>query len=197
MAMPHAWIARVMAGVPHADSAAVPASVYRVLLPHENHRLTIRQHPAVLVGPALLVIGWFIGALIAGWVLPDKINYPPTFIIWGAWLFIVARLIIRVYGWMESYLVFSDLRLFAVSGGLFRNVQAIPLSVMSDVSFSKSQVGKIIDYGKFIVEVGGADRVHIPIDYVPYPEEVLVEMRAIIFPAGSADAESRAEAGEP
>ena len=43
----------------------VPASVNRYLLPGERQVITIRQHPAVLLGRALLVLA---GLAIAGWL---------------------------------------------------------------------------------------------------------------------------------
>jgi hypothetical protein len=188
MAMLNAGIAAVMASL-RGREGTVPAPIWRVLLPHERYRFSLRPHPAVLGGPLLLVVGGLLSAIIAGQFLPDKVNYLPIFIIWGAWLALVARLIIRIFGWLDTYLSFSDLRMFIAAGSLVRTVQYIPLSTVSDISFSQSRVGRLFDYGKFTLEVGGADRILIPMDYVPYPEEMLVQMRSVIFPEKSPDAE--------
>ena len=39
-----------------ASSNAAPASVNRYLLPHEQDVVTIRRHPAVLIGPVAIVL---------------------------------------------------------------------------------------------------------------------------------------------
>lgn len=196
MAVLNALIARVFGSLrPTGD--IIPAAIYQILLPYERHRIMMRQHPAVLGGPVLLAVSGLFGAVIAEQFLPNDSNYYPTLIIWIMFLAILLRLFVRIYGWMESYLVFSDLRLFVVSGALVKTVQYIPLSTISGVSFSKSSAGRLFDYGKFIFEVGGADRVLVPFDYIPYPEEILVEMRAIIFPDESVTAESSVEESEP
>jgi hypothetical protein len=196
VAVLNALIARVMGSLQPADGI-IPASVYRILLPYEHCRITMRQHPAVLGGPLLLSVGWLLGAGIANQFIPTGSSYYPVLIIWATWLAVLLRLFIRIYGWMDSYLVFSDLHLFVVSGVFVKTVQSFPLSTISDASFSKSPAGRLFDYGRFVFEVGGADRVIVPFDYIPYPEEFSIEMRAVIFPDESAAAESSTEEGEP
>jgi hypothetical protein len=195
MAVLNALMARVMGSVRPASSA-MPAAIYQVMLPHERYHIALRQHPAVLGGPLLVAVGGFLGVVVTDQLLPPD-SYYLAVTIWAIWLAILLWLSIRIAGWMGSYLVLSSLRLFVVSGAFVKTVQYLPLSTISDVSFSRSPAGRFLDYGKFIVEIGGADRVLVPFDYVPYPEEVSVEIRAIIFSGQSATAESFAEEGEP
>jgi hypothetical protein len=48
-----------------------------------------------------------------------------------------------------------------------------------------------------MLEIGGADRVIIPFDYIPYPDKILAEMRAIIFPDEITTAEGPVAEDEP
>lgn len=187
--MLNAITARVMGSL-RLEEGTIPALLFRVMLPHERYRNGMRQHPAVLAGSLLLVVGWLLGTIIADQFLPTNKNSSSVALItWLIWLAICIRFLIHVYGWSASYLFFSDLRLFIVSGVVIRRVQGIPLSTISDVSFSKSPIGRLFGYGKFTFEIGGADRILVPFDYIPNPEEVLIEMLAMIFPDEGATAE--------
>jgi len=46
-------------GIRVVPNETVPASVYRVLLPHERRVITVRFHPAVLIKP----VAWALGGL--------------------------------------------------------------------------------------------------------------------------------------
>ena len=47
-----------------APGGLAPAEVNKYLLPHEQQVITVRRHPAVLMGPALLTLGGLIAAVV-------------------------------------------------------------------------------------------------------------------------------------
>ena len=50
-------------GIRVVPNETVPASIYRVLLPHERRVITVRFHPAVLIKPVALALA---GLAVAG-----------------------------------------------------------------------------------------------------------------------------------
>jgi uncharacterized membrane protein YdbT with pleckstrin-like domain len=158
----------------------VPASVYKHLLPHERQVITVRFHPAVLIRPVAEVLG---GLALAG-LLSTTVargNGIVMLIIWVAWLVLVARLLYKVYEWLEDYFVVTSQRLLLATGILTRNINMMPLSKVTDMSFKRSTMGRLLGYGEFIVESAGQDQALRRVDHLPYPEQLYLEVCGLIF----------------
>ncbi|HEX6451283.1 MAG TPA: PH domain-containing protein [Trebonia sp.] len=158
----------------------VPASVYKHLLPHERQVITVRFHPAVLIRPVAEVLG---GLALAG-LLSTTVargNGIVMLIIWVAWLILVARLLYKVYEWLEDYFVVTSQRLLLATGILTRNINMMPLSKVTDMSFKRSTMGRLLGYGEFIVESAGQDQALRRVDHLPYPEQLYLEVCGLIF----------------
>ena len=158
----------------------VPASVYKHLLPHERQVITVRFHPAVLIRPVAEVLG---GLALAG-LLSTTVargNGVVMLIIWIAWLVLVARLLYKVYEWLEDYFVVTSQRLLLATGILTRNINMMPLSKVTDMSFKRSAMGRLLGYGEFIVESAGQDQALRNVGHLPYPEQLYLEVCGLIF----------------
>ena len=163
--------------IPHET---VPASVYKHLLPHERQVITVRFHPAVLIRPVAEVLG---GLALAG-LLSTTVahgNGIVMLVIWIAWLVLVARLLIKIYEWLEDYFVVTSQRLLLATGILTRTVNMMPLSKVTDMSFRRSTLGRILGYGEFVVESAGQDQALRRVDHLPYPEQLYLEVCGLIF----------------
>jgi uncharacterized membrane protein YdbT with pleckstrin-like domain len=158
----------------------VPASVYKHLLPHERQVITVRFHPAVLIRPVAEVLG---GLALAG-LLSTTIarhNGIAMLVIWILWLLLVSRLLYKIYCWLEDYFVVTSQRLLLVTGILTRNVNMMPLSKVTDMSFKRSTTGRLLGYGEFVVESAGQDQALRRVDHLPYPEQLYLEVCGLIF----------------
>jgi uncharacterized membrane protein YdbT with pleckstrin-like domain len=158
----------------------VPASVYKHLLPHERQVITVRFHPAVLIRPVAEVLG---GLALAG-LLSTTVargNGAVMLIIWIAWLVLVARLLYKVWEWLEDYFVVTSQRLLLATGIITRNINMMPLSKVTDMSFKRSTMGRLLGYGEFIVESAGQDQALRRVDHLPYPEQLYLEVCGLIF----------------
>ena len=158
----------------------VPASVYKHLLPHERQVITVRFHPAVLIRPVAEVLG---GLALAG-LLSTTVargNGIVMLVIWIAWLVLVARLLYKVWEWLEDYFVVTSQRLLLATGILTRNINMMPLSKVTDMSFKRSTMGRLLGYGEFIVESAGQDQALRRVDHLPYPEQLYLEVCGLIF----------------
>lgn len=164
----------------------VPRSVYKHLLPHERQVITVRFHPAVLIRPVAEVLG---GLALAG-LLSTTVahgNGVVMLVIWVAWLVLVARLLYKIYEWLEDYFVVTSQRLLLATGVFTRNVNMMPLTKVTDMSFKRSTMGRILGYGEFIVESAGQDQALRRVDHLPYPEQLYLEVCGLIFKDSGSD----------
>ena len=164
--------------VPNTDT--VPASVNRFLLPHERQVITVHQHPAILIKPIFWVL---IGLAIAGWLSNSVANGNGTviLILWILWGVLLLNLAVRVWEWAVTYFVVTSQRFVLASGIVTRNVNMMPLAKVTDMTFQRSATGRLLGYGKFILESAGQDQALTNVDYLPYPEQLYLEVCGLIF----------------
>ena len=164
--------------VPNTDT--VPASVNRFLLPHERQVITVHQHPAILIKPIFWVL---IGLAIAGWLSNSVANGNGTviLILWILWGVLLLNLAVRVWAWAVTYFVVTSQRFVLASGIVTRNVNMMPLAKVTDMTFQRSATGRLLGYGKFILESAGQDQALTNVDYLPYPEQLYLEVCGLIF----------------
>jgi uncharacterized membrane protein YdbT with pleckstrin-like domain len=167
-------------GIRVVPNETVPAAVYRVLLPHERQVITVRFHPAVLIRPVVEVLG---GLALAG-LLTTTIahgNGLAMLIIWGLWLLLVLRLVYKIYVWLDEYFVVTSQRLLLATGVFTKRVNMMPLTKVTDMRFERSPSGRLLGYGKFVVESAGQDQALSTVDHLPYPEQLYLEVCGLIF----------------
>jgi uncharacterized membrane protein YdbT with pleckstrin-like domain len=164
--------------VPNTDT--VPASVNRYLLPHERQVITVHQHPAVLIRPVFEVL---VGLALAGWltVVFAKVNGTAVLVIWVLWGILFLRLAVKVFEWSETYFVVTSQRFLLATGLVTRKVNMMPLSKVTDMSFQRTTMGRILGYGEFILESAGQDQALTKVDHLPYPEQLYLEVCGLIF----------------
>ncbi|HEY2269565.1 MAG TPA: PH domain-containing protein [Streptosporangiaceae bacterium] len=164
--------------VPNTDT--VPASVNRYLLPHERQVITVHQHPAVLIRPVFEVL---VGLALAGWLTTvlAKVNGVAVLVIWVLWGILFLRLAVKVFEWSETYFVVTSQRFILATGLLTRKVNMMPLAKVTDMSFQRSTMGRILGYGEFILESAGQDQALNHVDHLPYPEQLYLEVCGLIF----------------
>ena len=164
--------------VPSTDT--VPASVNRYLLPHERQVITVHQHPAVLIRPIFEVL---IGLVIAGWLTSAIVhgNTAVLWFIWGLWGLLLVRMAVKIFEWSVNYFVVTSQRLLLLSGIVLRKVNMMPLSKVTDMSFQRSATGRLLGFGEFIVESAGQEQALSNVKYLPYPEQLYLEVCGLLF----------------
>ena len=158
----------------------VPASVNRYLLPHERQVVSVHQHPAVLSGRIFFVLVGFVAAVwLSISVAPD--NGTALLIIWFLWGLLLVWLAVKVVDWSLNYFVVTSQRLLLAQGFIIRKVNMMPLAKVTDMSFQRTAVGQILGYGEFIVESAGQDQALRNVRFLPHPEQLYLEVCALIF----------------
>jgi hypothetical protein len=175
------------------DSA--PASINRYLLPHEHQVITVRRHPAVL----MRTVGEVLGGLIAAAVLSNTFgagNDLLVSVVWYAWLIILGRFVWKVSEWSVDYFVVTNQRMLLTTGLITRKVAMMPLSKVTDMSFQRSILGRMLGYGEFVLESAGQDQALRTVGYLPYPEQLYLEVCGMIFPDPMPEPQSEEESEE-
>jgi membrane protein YdbS with pleckstrin-like domain len=163
---------------PNTDT--VPPSVNRFLLPHERQVITVHQHPAILIRPIFWVL---IGLALAGFLsnFVANGNGAVLLVIWGLWGIVFLYLVVKVFEWSFTYFVVTSQRFVLATGVITRNVNMMPLTKVTDMTFQRSPMGRLLGYGKFILESAGQDQALTNVDYLPYPEQLYLEVCGLIF----------------
>ena len=170
--------------VPGTDT--VPNAVNKYLLPHEHQVITVRKHPAVLLGPiALTLLGLVIAAVISTTVA--RHNADVVGFVWIVWAVLLVWLAYKVWVWSQDYFIVTSRRMLLATGVITRKVAMMPLVKVTDMSFQRSSLGRLLGYGEFILESAGQDQALRVVDHLPYPEQLYLEVCGLIFPGRKDD----------
>ena len=158
-----------------------PSDVGKYLLPHEHEVITVRKHPAVLLAP----VAWAVLGLIVAALLSDTLfrhSSTLTWIVWGVWGLVFLRLLWAAANWAVDYFVITSHRFVETSGLFTRKVAMMPMKKVTDMTFRQSFLGRIFGYGTFILESAGQDQALSNVDFIPYPEQLYLEVCSLLFP---------------
>ena len=170
--------------VPGTDT--VPNAVNKYLLPHEHQVITVRKHPAVLIGPiAISLAGLVIAAVISTTVA--RHNSGVVGFVWIAWAVVLLWLVFKVWEWSQDYFIVTSRRMLLATGVITRKVAMMPLVKVTDMSFRRSSLGRLLGYGQFVLESAGLDQALRVVDFLPYPEQLYLEVCGLIFPGKKDD----------
>jgi uncharacterized membrane protein YdbT with pleckstrin-like domain len=171
----------------HTQGATGPASVSKYLLPNEQQVITVRRHPAVLIGPSLLTLAGLLAAAVLSATILHKYGAVAV-VVWLAWIGLFIRLIWKAINWAVDFFVVTSHRILLTSGVLTRKVAMMPLTKVTDMSFQRSFAGRMLGYGEFIVESAGQDQALRTIDHIPYPEQLYLEVCGMLFGSDESEA---------
>jgi len=158
-----------------------PREVNKYLLLHEHQVITVRQHPAVFSTPVVIALGGLIlTVVLQGSIL--KAQSGLMLIIWILWGILFLRALWAVVTWSVDYFVVTSQRMILTSGLLTRKVAMMPLNKVTDMSFQRSLGGRLLGYGEFIIESAGQDQALRNIPFIPYPEQLYLEVCNLLFP---------------
>ena len=88
---------------------------------------------------------------------------------------------VKIWDWAVNYFVVTSHRLILARGVIVRKVGMLPLGKVTDMSFQRTTIGRILGYGEFIVESAGQDQALRNVRFIPYPEQLYLEVCGLIF----------------
>lgn len=147
----------------------------------EHLVVTTRTHVKGLLGPALLLI---VVAGVAGFLsaLPSGAARPLLqVVVWGLALVVIGRLVVKPFlVWLTTTHTLTDRRLITRSGILSRRGHDLPLSRISDVSFERGIVDRLLGSGTLVVSVAGGHG-QVLLRDVPNVERLHLRLTDLLF----------------
>lgn len=145
------------------------AELDRYLLDGERLVTAVHQHWAKVAEPVGSVL---VGAVLALWLdarIPASVGWLAT-AMWWLWFALVARMTYRVAEWRHDWFVATDRRLLLFYGFITRKVAMMPLMKVTDMSYERSVPGRLLGYGRFVMESAGQEQALHEVNWVPQPD---------------------------
>jgi membrane protein YdbS with pleckstrin-like domain len=190
------------AGVPITPRRVLPledepsALVARYLFPTERYRGEWRKHWIHLINHILtgavatLVLGYLTGYLA-------KQNMSSLSVIavvgyalvmgWVAW---------SVADWYYDRFILTNKRVMVVKGLVTRNVAMMPLLRVTDMKYEQSPLGRMLNYGTFVLESAGQDQALREVKHLPNPNELYLRVVEEMYEPAAVEARLGREAEE-
>ncbi|QXJ26879.1 PH domain-containing protein [Actinomadura graeca] len=156
----------------HRDTSS--RTVDKYLMSYEGRVIAVRRHPAVLIMPVGIVVAGLIacGAAYAA----SRVSW-----IWWLWLIAIGYLVWKVLAWSIEFFLVTEHRIMLISGILNRNVAMMPLAKVTDIALERSVAGRMLGYGEFVMESAGQKQALRNVGFMPYPEQLYLEVSSVIF----------------
>ncbi len=159
------------------NTVAAHAHLRRYVLANETVVVATRRHWARLLEPAATTL---IAFLLVGTVAYSSgLRW-----LWVAWLLVLGRLVWRWLHWYNEWFVATDKRLILAFGIVIHKVAMMPLMKVTDMGYSRTPMGQVFGYGRFVMESAGQDQALRQVDWVPQPDDTYRKLCATIFLPG-------------
>lgn len=178
--------------------------VARYLFPTERYRGEWRHHPIFLATPITVAVvatigiglggGFLQAGMGAGWVAP---------LAFLAWLGVMGWVAWKVAYWHFERFILTNKRVMVVHGIITRHVAMMPLERVTDMKYEQTPLGRILNYGTFVLESAGQDQALREVAQLPNPNELylrvveeMYEPAAVEARMGNGDEEEEQRPGE-
>ena len=161
----------------------------RYLTPNEDLVLSVRRHWAILVRPVAELLGVLTAALVAAPGAGAAIDALLGLVVLG----FLARLGWAALDWWVTHIALTTRRVLELRGVIVRTVASMPFRKVTDLTYRKSPIGRLFDYGEFVVESAAQDQALSRIRFVPSPDTFYRTLMGLVFgprsgPPGGGDA---------
>ena len=167
-----------MARYPLEPPELSPRVAKRYLLRGEVPVVSTRSHWIRMVEPvASAVAGLLVTLLYAATSNLDE-GVTVLLLLTAA---LALRALWRYWNWRAEWFVATDRRLLRTYGVLHHRVAMMPLAKVTDMSYDRSLLGRIVGYGEFVMESAGQDQLLREINFIPDPDPKYHDLIGTIF----------------
>jgi hypothetical protein len=152
----------------------------RYLLDGERLVTAVHQHWGKVAEPVATAVLAGVGALWVDSRIEPSLHLLGT-VTWWAWFAVLLRLLYKLAEWRHDWFVATDKRLLLFNGFITRKVSMMPLMKVTDMSYERSVPGRLLGYGRFIMESAGQDQALREVNWVPRPDAHYRAICAEIF----------------
>jgi membrane protein YdbS with pleckstrin-like domain len=149
----------------------------RYLFPTEKYRGEWRRHwvhlmPWYVVG----TLATFIMGLISGMLTKSGANSTGLTNTVLLWLLILGFVGWKILDWYMDRFILTNKRIMLIQGVITRSVAMMPLGRVTDMKYSQTPMGRMLNYGEFIIESAGQDQALRNVPHLPNPNELYLQM---------------------
>src|SRR5687767_15083952 len=165
-------------GVPLGPRRVLPLEdepsnmVARYLFPTERYRGEWKRHWIHLTTPLLIgTAATFALGYLSGFLARQDVRGLTTaaVIVWFAVMGWVAW---QVGDWYFDRFILTNKRVMVVNGIITRKVGMMPLLRVTDMKYEQSPLGRMLNYGTFVLESAGQDQALREVKHLPNPNEL-------------------------
>jgi membrane protein YdbS with pleckstrin-like domain len=154
--------------------------IERYLLPSERRVVAVRRHWARLCEPALSLLAGLVALVWIDHALAARLTPLRELLLAGVFL-LAGRLLWCALQWREDWFVVTDRRLLLRTGLLTQRISMMPLIKVTDLSFARPPVGRLLGYGEIVIESAGQDQALRRIRHLPHPDGLYLELCDLLF----------------
>lgn len=162
------------------DELVRRSNLDRYVLDGEHEILAQRRHWAVVAEPVGSAFAGLLVVLALDYSIPANLSLL-TNILWWAWYAVVVRALWKWLHWRRDWLVATDKRLLLTYGLITEKVAMMPLAKVTDMSYNRSPMGRLLGYGTFVMESAGQDQALRRVAWVRHPDHTYRAICAEIF----------------
>ncbi len=149
------------------------------LLRTERMIFSVRRHWAALAEVGGMLLLYWLGALLVLGFLGSvellrliALSFMFFSLCWFAW---------QILDWRIERFMVTNRRVLLISGILTRNVAIMPLVKVTDLTYQQSPLGRILNYGSFILESAGQQQALSRVDFLPQPAKRYQQVSGLLF----------------
>ncbi|MCH7231265.1 PH domain-containing protein [Glycomyces sp. L485] len=170
----------LLAGVRAPSVPDVPSPISaRYLFPTEKYRGEWRRHwvhlmPWYIVGTLSTFIMGFASGLLMKWESESRDTGLTITVV--AWLVILGLVGWKILDWYMDRFILTNKRIMLIQGVITRSVAMMPLGRVTDMKYAQTPMGRMLNYGEFIIESAGQDQALRNVPHLPNPNELYLQM---------------------
>jgi membrane protein YdbS with pleckstrin-like domain len=169
-------------GVPLGPRSVLPLEeepstlVSRYLVPTEKFRGEWKKHWIHLVKEFLIGAA---ATFLMGWLTGYLASHHQNGLVTVAvliWLAVMGYIGWRIADWYFDRFILTNKRIMVVNGLITRTVGMMPLVRVTDMKYQQSPLGRMLNYGTFVVESAGQDQALREVKSLPNPNELYLRI---------------------
>ncbi|GAA4831862.1 PH domain-containing protein [Actinomycetospora corticicola] len=156
-----------------------PRDIDEYVLPTERRVIRFRRHWFVIVNEVVQAAVLVIILMIAAAVLPEG----PVLsnMLWYGALLVLIKASYKISEWWVEKVVMTDKRVMLAEGVFTQKVGMMPLGKVTDLTFERTFMGRILGYGTLVIESAGQIQALSRISYMPDPDEFYEAISELVF----------------
>ncbi|HEX5540415.1 MAG TPA: PH domain-containing protein [Micromonospora sp.] len=170
--------------------------VARYLFPTERYRGEWKRHWIHLALPLLIgVLATFLLGYLSGF-LAGRDSGGLTTVAVLIWLAAMGWVAWRLADWHYDRFILTNKRVMVVNGIVTRRVGMMPLARVTDMKYDQSPLGRLLNYGTFVLESAGQDQALREVKHLPNPNELYLRVVEEMYEPQAVEARLGKEADE-